>query len=283
MIKYPMTESIIDLCGMEGMGIFVENFRGPQTIKGKFLEAFDRGVFCDPELSDGFLTSLDMAVQYYTSDDTLRVVGARHGISGKQVHQHLVIVDMFLSNRLEVDPVEEVGKPGGFASMDPELVRDIASEGGTAAHDKRTAHEFGTDDPLAKEAGRKGGKSASRLRLLHPADAEEVIPELDELLLDFRGTNEVRNLLIKSYESGVIYRLPDDPADHALFRDCRYLALEYFTNGLSQSQTAQKYDVNQCTINERLRKAVDFWAGELGLEPVSKLNKPGMITKTRKS
>ena len=43
----------------------------------------------------------------------------------------------------------------GFASMDPERQRQIASQGGKAAHEKGTAHEFDSDE--AREAGRKGG------------------------------------------------------------------------------------------------------------------------------
>lgn len=39
----------------------------------------------------------------------------------------------------------------GFASMDPERQRAIASEGGKAAHQKGTAHEFTSDE--ARRAG----------------------------------------------------------------------------------------------------------------------------------
>ena len=39
----------------------------------------------------------------------------------------------------------------GFASMDPERQRAIASEGGTAAHEKGTAHEFTSEE--ARRAG----------------------------------------------------------------------------------------------------------------------------------
>lgn len=46
----------------------------------------------------------------------------------------------------------------GFASMDPEQQREIASKGGKAAHEKGTAHEFTSSE--AKEAGRKGGKAS---------------------------------------------------------------------------------------------------------------------------
>jgi len=51
-------------------------------------------------------------------------------------------------------------KKRGFASMDPERQREIASRGGKAAHEKGTAHEFTSEE--AKEAGRKGGKAAHR-------------------------------------------------------------------------------------------------------------------------
>jgi len=50
----------------------------------------------------------------------------------------------------------------GFASMDREKQKEIASKGGRAAHAKGTAHEF--DSGEAREAGRKGGVAVSRNR-----------------------------------------------------------------------------------------------------------------------
>ncbi len=50
----------------------------------------------------------------------------------------------------------------GFASMDEDKQREIASKGGKAAHEKGTAHEFTSDE--AREAGRKGGEAVSRNR-----------------------------------------------------------------------------------------------------------------------
>jgi general stress protein YciG len=47
----------------------------------------------------------------------------------------------------------------GFASMDPQRQREIASEGGKAAHEKGTAHEFTSEE--ARAAGRKGGQARS--------------------------------------------------------------------------------------------------------------------------
>ena len=46
----------------------------------------------------------------------------------------------------------------GFASMDAERQREIASMGGKAAHEKGTAHEFTSEE--AQEAGRKGGEAS---------------------------------------------------------------------------------------------------------------------------
>lgn len=50
----------------------------------------------------------------------------------------------------------------GFASMDPEKKRLIASKGGRAAHAKGTAHEFTPDE--ARAAGKKGGEAVSQNR-----------------------------------------------------------------------------------------------------------------------
>ena len=44
----------------------------------------------------------------------------------------------------------------GFASMDPNKQREIASKGGRAAHQKGTAHEWTSEE--ARSAGRKGGQ-----------------------------------------------------------------------------------------------------------------------------
>lgn len=44
----------------------------------------------------------------------------------------------------------------GFASMDEEKQRAIASKGGRAAHEQGKAHEWTSEE--AREAGRKGGQ-----------------------------------------------------------------------------------------------------------------------------
>ena len=74
------------------------------------------------------------------------------------------------SERSTGDPVTDGGPAGrsagrsnrGFASMDRERQREIASKGGRAAHRKGTAHQWSADE--AREAGRKGGTSVSRDR-----------------------------------------------------------------------------------------------------------------------
>ena len=50
----------------------------------------------------------------------------------------------------------------GFASMDTNKQREIARQGGKAAHVKGTAHEWTSEQ--AREAGRKGGSANHRNR-----------------------------------------------------------------------------------------------------------------------
>lgn len=48
----------------------------------------------------------------------------------------------------------------GFASMDRQKQREIASKGGRVAHEKGTAHEWTKEE--ARAAGRKGGVASHR-------------------------------------------------------------------------------------------------------------------------
>lgn len=50
----------------------------------------------------------------------------------------------------------------GFAAMSPERQKQIASEGGRAAHRQGVAHEWNSDE--ARRAGRKGGQTVSQNR-----------------------------------------------------------------------------------------------------------------------
>jgi hypothetical protein len=72
-----------------------------------------------------------------------------------------------LDNMDNVDNIDDARRQlntstRGFASMDPERQRQIAREGGKAAHIKGTAHEFSPEE--ARNAGRKGGETVSRDR-----------------------------------------------------------------------------------------------------------------------
>lgn len=65
---------------------------------------------------------------------------------------------MTTTNKSESTPK----KPRGFAAMDPEKQREIASKGGKIAHLRGNAHEFTPEE--AREAGRKGGRAVSKDR-----------------------------------------------------------------------------------------------------------------------
>jgi general stress protein YciG len=54
------------------------------------------------------------------------------------------------------------GEARGFAAMNEDKQRQIASKGGRAAHEKGTAHEFTSDE--ARLAGKKGGEVVSKNR-----------------------------------------------------------------------------------------------------------------------
>ena len=70
----------------------------------------------------------------------------------------------------------------GFAAMDPEEQREIASKGGRAAHEKGTAHEWTADE--ARNAGRKGGQVSrgGRGRLVLPTEGQPPLASPDAAL-----------------------------------------------------------------------------------------------------
>lgn len=65
----------------------------------------------------------------------------------------------------------------GFASMDRNKQREIASKGGKAAHQKGTAHEWTSEE--AREAGRKGGMASHRRKQQQqePSSGSENAPD----------------------------------------------------------------------------------------------------------
>jgi general stress protein YciG len=59
----------------------------------------------------------------------------------------------------------------GFASMPPERVKEIASQGGKSAHAQKRAHEWTSDE--AREAGRRGGVRSAAARRLRKLALQE--------------------------------------------------------------------------------------------------------------
>ena len=70
----------------------------------------------------------------------------------------------------------------GFAVMDRDKQREIASKGGRAAHLKGTAHRWTEEE--AKEAGRKGGAASHRNGHRTAVRAKDDAPEELEPAVD---------------------------------------------------------------------------------------------------
>ncbi|MGD0838168.1 MAG: KGG domain-containing protein [Polyangia bacterium] len=68
----------------------------------------------------------------------------------------------------------------GFAAMEPEQQRKIASKGGKAAHQSGHAHEW--DSTEAAQAGRKGGLASH-----HERSSKSMRPPLHEQYVDPEG------------------------------------------------------------------------------------------------
>ena len=69
-----------------------------------------------------------------------------------------------MDNQQEVSNSSSNGRRSnrGFAAMSPERQKQIASEGGRAAHKLGVAHEWNSDE--ARKAGKKGGQIVSQNR-----------------------------------------------------------------------------------------------------------------------
>ncbi len=74
--------------------------------------------------------------------------------------------------------VSRQAKVRGFAAMNPEQQREIASEGGRAAHASGHAHEFTSEE--ARAAGRKGGEARSHNTQSRTAGADRDIQDASE-------------------------------------------------------------------------------------------------------
>ena len=63
----------------------------------------------------------------------------------------------------------------GFAAMNQQRQREIASQGGKAAHAQGKAHEFTPEE--ARAAGRKGGEARAMRNQMAQAPRSETRPE----------------------------------------------------------------------------------------------------------
>jgi hypothetical protein len=79
----------------------------------------------------------------------------------------------------------------GFAGMDRERQRQISSQGGKAAHQKGTAHEFDSEE--AREAGRKGGMVSGGRRRAREQAANTATAGERESESSMTGTGEGSN------------------------------------------------------------------------------------------
>lgn len=61
----------------------------------------------------------------------------------------------------------------GFAAMSAERQREIASQGGRAAHQQGVAHEWNKDE--AREAGKKGGQISGTKRKANSQNGMDVL------------------------------------------------------------------------------------------------------------
>ena len=87
-------------------------------------------------------------------------------LSNTHFHNSILITNkclIMVENRNQEEQ-REMGQKSrrGFAAMDPERQKQIASEGGRAAHRQGVAHEWSADE--ARQAGRKGGQNSKGSR-----------------------------------------------------------------------------------------------------------------------
>ncbi|MGQ0538851.1 MAG: KGG domain-containing protein [Gemmatimonadaceae bacterium] len=103
----------------------------------------------------------------------------------------------------------------GFASMDRERQREIASKGGRAAHAKGTAHEWSSNE--ARMAGRKGGEVVSRNRD-HMAEIGRHGGEARGRMLQARTVSEAPSVLRADREANLPVHREGLPGDRQVRR-----------------------------------------------------------------
>ena len=94
----------------------------------------------------------------------------------------------------------------GFASMERNKQREIASKGGKAAHQKGTAHEWTSEE--AREAGRKGGMASHRRKQEQMPQSQQAVAS--ESSGAFGGSEDRRDAGLEN---------PRDTHEHGPVRD----------------------------------------------------------------
>jgi general stress protein YciG len=100
----------------------------------------------------------------------------------------------------------------GFAGMDREKQRQIASKGGKAAHQKGTAHEFTPEE--ARVAGRKGGQVAHARGRAHQFTPEEAREAGRKGGLASRGQGQPESAPEAATATQEMSELPEMPERH---------------------------------------------------------------------
>ena len=81
----------------------------------------------------------------------------------------------------------------GFASMDEDKQREIASQGGKTAHSNGTAHEWTSEE--ARKAGQKGGKASHGNSNNGQTESISSDSAVDPLLEDDMGPSNKEDLM----------------------------------------------------------------------------------------
>jgi len=252
------------------------HFFGSDNINTLLSWAFENNITANSELildweTKSFITELYYSQQFLTIDAIARKEHAPEEEVRGWIHEVLSFYKtkykIILDKDLEVDAIEKII---------PDIALYNKSElSSIGKHVKsQTEHPIkeGDHEKLVN-AGRKGGKDLKRVRFI--TNTEQPIPEYEELCDKLIATDEVKELLATCYETGAIFELPNDPADHAIFIDSRNIVFEYYTTEQTKVDLGNKYGVNSGIIGERLRRAIDFWAEKVGMERIVHIAKPG--------
>jgi len=108
---------------------------------------------------------IEMDVELTDTERAQKQAEARQSVAPESRQTESALADADEEPMPMSEPPSTERKPPsqrGFAAMERDKQRAIASKGGKAAHEKGTAHEFTPDE--ARQAGKKGGEVVSQNR-----------------------------------------------------------------------------------------------------------------------